>query len=361
MIEKSQIDRILARLPEIEAELSSPATASNQKRFRELVREHANLKKLDEKASRFFSIQKTIREHEELIGSPDADAELRELAQSEMGELKKAMPVAELDLTEALLPPDPNVARNAIMEIRAGTGGAEAALFAGDLFRMYNRYAEDKGLKVSPVDASPGESGGYKEVILTIEGEGAYNVFQYEGGGHRVQRIPETEAQGRIHTSAATVAVFPEAEEDDEIEIKPEELRIDLFCASGPGGQKVNKTESAVRLTHLPTGIVVQSQDERSQHRNREKAMAVLKARILDAKRREEDQKMGATRRSMIGSGDRSERIRTYNFPQNRVTDHRINLTLYSLNQVMEGKLEELIGALHKHDVELRLQAQVKG
>jgi len=360
MVEKPHIDRLLARLPAIEAELSAPGTAANQKRYRELVREHSSLRKLQDKATRYFDLVKTLREHQEMIADAAADAELKDLARSEVPDIEKALPAAELDLTVALLPPDPAANRNAIMEIRAGTGGAEAALFAGDLFRMYSRYAEDRQFKIGIVDASVGESGGYKELILTIEGEGAYSVFEFESGGHRVQRIPTTEAQGRIHTSAATVAVFPEAEAEDELEIKPEDLRIDLFCASGPGGQKVNKTESAVRLTHLPTGIVVQSQDERSQHRNREKAMAVLMARVLDAKRREEEQKMGATRRSMIGTGDRSERIRTYNFPQNRVTDHRINLTLYNLNLVMEGRIDELITALRKHDTELRLQAQVE-
>ena len=277
-----------------------------------------------------------------------------------MADLEKALPKAELDLTVALLPPDPSSNRNAIVEVRAGTGGAEAALFAGDLFRMYSRYAEDRKFKIGMVDASPGEAGGYKEVIFGIEGEGAYSVFQFESGGHRVQRIPATEAQGRIHTSAATVAVFPEAEAEDDIEIDPDDLRIDIFCSSGAGGQSVNTTYSAVRITHLPTNTVVQCQDERSQRRNKDKAMAVLKSRLLDAQRRVEEEKMGSTRRDMIGSGDRSARIRTYNFPQNRVTDHRINLTLYNLNQVIEGKLDELIDALRKHDTELRLQAQVE-
>jgi peptide chain release factor 1 len=262
----------------------------------------------------------------------------------------------------SLLPPDPNDDRNAIMEVRAGTGGDEAALFAGDLFRMYSRFAEEKGWKLRLIDVSPSEIGGYKEVVFSIEGKGGvYGQLRYESGTHRVQRVPETESQGRIHTSAATVAVFPEAEEQDDIDIAPDEIRVDIFRSSGPGGQSVNTTDSAVRLTHLPTGIVVQCQDEKSQHRNKERAMSVLKARILDQKQREEAERKGDVRRSQIGSGDRSGRIRTYNFPQNRLTDHRINLTLYSLDRVIEGNLGELIAALRDHDIALRLEEEVGG
>ena len=246
------------------------------------------------------------------------------------------------------------------MEIRAGTGGDEAALFAADLFRMYSHYAEARGWKIGMIDASTSEIGGYKEVVFSVEGQDVYSVLKYESGGHRVQRIPVTEGSGRIHTSAATVAVFPEADEDDDIEIKPDEIRIDLFCSSGPGGQSVNTTYSAVRITHLATNVVVQSQDERSQQRNRAKAMAVLKARLLDHKRREEEEKKGNFRRSQIGTGDRSERIRTYNFPQNRLTDHRINFTLYSLDKAIEGDLGELLDTMREHDVKLRLETEMK-
>ena len=346
MVDRESIDRLLKRLPEIEAELSTPGAAANQKTYRRLVQEHTRLRRLAEKAERFFRLQKDLQEHRELIAGTGGDAELRELAKEEIGGLEKAFAAAEKELLLALLPPDPNESRNAIMEIRAGTGGNEAALFAGDLFRMYTKYAQTRGWKIGLIDVHAGDVGGYKEAVFSVEGEGAYGTLRYESGGHRVQRVPVTEAQGRIHTSAATIAVFPEVEPDDDIEIKPDEIRIDLFCSSGPGGQSVNTTYSAVRVTHLPTGTVAQSQDERSQQRNREKAMAVLKARILDAKQRAEEEKMGNTRRSLTGSGDRSERIRTYNFPQNRMTDHRINLTLYKIDAIMDGELGELTTAL---------------
>ncbi|MDD4870528.1 MAG: peptide chain release factor 1, partial [Kiritimatiellae bacterium] len=296
----------------------------------------------------------------ELIASESADAELKELAKTEITDLEKALPVAERELLIALLPPDPSDSRNAIMEIRAGTGGDEAALFAGDLFRMYSHYAERNSWKIGMIDGSTSEIGGYKEVIFSVEGQDVYAALKYESGGHRVQRIPETEGSGRIHTSAATVAVFPEADPDDDIEIKPDEIRVDIFCSSGPGGQSVNTTYSAVRITHLATGVVVQSQDERSQKRNKDKAMAVLKARLLDLRRREEDEKKGNFRRSQIGTGDRSERIRTYNFPQNRLTDHRINFTLYSLDKVIDGDIGELLTTLRERDVQLRLETEMK-
>ena len=357
MIDRQYIDKVTARLPEIETGLSDPAVAANQKRFRELVQEHSVLKKLKEKAEKYFRLRENIREHRELIDSDDGDSELRNLAKNEIGELENSLRTAEKELMMALLPPDPNDTRNAIMEIRAGTGGDEAALFAGDLFRMYDRYAEEKDWKIGLIDASASNIGGYKEVVFSVEGKDVYGNLRYEIGVHRVQRVPITESSGRIHTSAATVAVFPEAEPEDDIEISSEDLRVDIFCSSGPGGQSVNTTYSAVRITHLPTGLVAQSQDERSQHRNKEKAMAVLKARILDLRRREEEERRGNARRSQIGSGDRSERIRTYNFPQNRLTDHRINLTLYSLDRVMEGDLGELVAALCEHDIRLRLNS----
>jgi peptide chain release factor 1 len=350
----------MRRLAEIETDLANPAVSANQKKFRELLMEHAALKKIKEKTDRFTRLEDDVREHRELISNEGADPDLKELAASEIVELEKALPVAEKELLVALLPPDPSDSRSAIMEIRAGTGGDEAALFAADLFRMYSKYAESRGWKVGMIDASSNQVGGYKEVVFSVEGKEVYAALKYESGGHRVQRIPVTEASGRIHTSAATVAVFPEADQDDDIEIKPEEVRVDIFCSSGPGGQSVNTTYSAVRVTHLPTGVVVQSQDERSQKRNKDKAMAVLKARLLDMKRREEEEKKGSVRRSQIGSGDRSERIRTYNFPQNRLTDHRINFTLYSLDKVIEGNLGELIATLREHDIQLRLETEMK-
>ncbi|MCX7673102.1 MAG: peptide chain release factor 1, partial [Thiobacillaceae bacterium] len=265
----------------------------------------------------------------------------------------------EAELTRLLLPRDPNDARNLFLEIRAGTGGHEAALFAGDLLRMYTRYAERQGWRVELVSASPGELGGYKEVICKVSGEGAYSKLKFESGGHRVQRVPVTEAQGRIHTSACTVAVMPEATEVGEVEIDPAELRIDTFRASGAGGQHVNRTDSAVRVTHLPTGLVVECQDDRSQHRNRAMALAVLAARLKALREREAREREASTRRDLIGSGDRSDRIRTYNFPQGRVTDHRINLTLYKLDAVMDGELDELIAALTAHHQAEQLAAMV--
>lgn len=358
MIEREHIDNLTARLPEIERKLSDPATAANQKEFRKLVREHSALKRLREKGDAYFRICDEIRESRELLQSDSADPELRELARSEVEELEQASVEAEKALMVALLPPDSSDERNAIMEVRAGTGGDEAALFAGDLFRMYSRYAEARGWKVGIIDASTSDIGGYKEIVFSVEGKSVYRDLRYEMGVHRVQRVPVTESSGRLHTSAATVAVFPEAEAEDNITIDPDELRVDIFCSSGPGGQSVNTTYSAVRITHLPTGLVAQSQDERSQHRNKEKAMSVLKARILDLRRREEEERKGNARRSQIGSGDRSERVRTYNFPQNRLTDHRIDLTLYSLDRIIEGDLEKLIAALRDHDVKARLESQ---
>ena len=359
MIDTAKVDRLLARIPEIETELSSPDTAANQKRFRELVKEHARLKKLEGKTSGYLDLARRLSDNKELLADPDCDAELAEMATLEIEEIEVELPAAERELMFSLLPPDPDEGRNAIFEVRAGTGGDEAALFAGDLFNMYSRYAETRGWKVGVIDGSANEVGGYKEIVFSVEGDGAYGALRYEGGGHRVQRVPSTESQGRIHTSAATVAVFPEADAADDIEINADDLRIDVFRASGAGGQHVNTTDSAVRITHLPTGTVVQSQDERSQHRNKAKAMSVLKARILDEQRSAEAAQMGSMRRDMIGSGDRSQRIRTYNFPQNRVTDHRVNVTLYSLDRTMEGDLDLLIAPLREHDMQVRLSEEL--
>lgn len=343
-----------ARLSVLEAELSDPATAANQKKYRALIAEHQNLQGVRAKADHYFQL---MQEQADAVAmAEDGDAEVRELARAELSRIDEELPKAGQELKIALLPPDPDDSRNTIVEVRAGTGGDEAALFAGDLYRMYSKFAEARGWKVNVIDASDSDLGGFKEIVFGVEGENVYRVLRYESGGHRVQRVPETEAQGRIHTSAATVAVLPEAEETDEVIIKPEDIRIDLFRSSGAGGQKVNKTESAIRITHFPTGIVVQCQDERSQHKNRARAMKVLASRLLDKARTDEQAKYASERKSQIGSGDRSERIRTYNFPQNRVTDHRINLTLYHLDRVIEGELDELVDALYQRDMELKLQ-----
>jgi peptide chain release factor 1 len=359
MIPSTHMDRIRNRLQEVEAALSLPATAADQKRFQALVREHAQLRRILERADVYFQLQRDHAESEALLAAASTDPELKEMARHERERVAAALPAAERDVMIALLPPDPDEGRNVIMEIRAGTGGEEAALFAADLFRMYSRHAESRGWKVSLIDASASNLRGYKEIVFSVEGPDAFAALRHESGGHRVQRIPVTEAGGRIHTSAATVAVLPEAQETDEIEIKPEEIRIDIFRASGPGGQGVNTTDSAVRITHRPSGIVVQSQDERSQHRNREKAMKVLAARLLDRQRADDAARRADTRRNQIGTGDRSERIRTYNFPQNRVTDHRINLTLYNLDQVIEGNLRELLDALNQDYIEKRMAAEL--
>ena len=358
MIDEAYLVRLRSRLDALEAELSRPETAAQQNKYRALVAEHLQLKALQGKAERAVRLERECAEARALAEG-ESDPGLRELAKAEFAELEKALPEAQRELRIALLPPDPDDSRNTIMEIRAGTGGDEAALFAGDLFRMYNRYCEARGWKVAVIDAAGGEAGGFKEIVFGVEGENVFRTLRYESGGHRVQRIPATEAQGRIHTSAATVAVLPEATETDKVDIRPEDIRIDLFRASGAGGQKVNKTESAVRITHLPTNIVVQCQDERSQTRNKDKAMAVLAARLLDRIRQAEQAKLASDRKTLVGTGDRSDRIRTYNFPQNRVTDHRINLTLYNLDRVIEGDLEPLVGALYERDIEDRLRHHV--
>ena len=331
MVDTNQIEAVLGRLKSVEAELGDPSVLQDRKRYREVLADYSFLKKLDS-AWTMYQLAVDDGQDEELIRT------------------------SERDVTAALLKPDPLDSRNAVMEIRAGTGGEEAALFAGDLFRMYSRFCETKGWKVSVMHSNATSLDGYKEIVFTVIGEGAYGTFRFESGGHRVQRVPETEAQGRIHTSAATVVVFPEADEDDDLEIPEKDIRIDLFCAGGAGGQHVNKTESAVRMTHIPTGLVAVCQDERSQIRNREKCFATLKARILDFKRREEEAKVGADRLTLRGSGDRSEKIRTYNFPQNRMTDHRIGLTLYSLDRIIEGEMAPLLDALHNNDLDDRIK-----
>ncbi len=339
---RTRLEQIRDRFEEITGLLADPEVQNDSDRFRELGREYAQLEPVADCYRKYLDAEGEIAAAEEML----ADPEMAELAQESIDEARRRLAELEPELQRLLLPRDPNDERNVYLEIRAGTGGAEAALFAGDLLRAYLRYAERKGWRTELVSESPGEAGGYKEVVVRISGKGVYSRLKFESGVHRVQRVPETESQGRIHTSAVTVAILPEAEAIDQVEIDPNELRIDTFRASGAGGQHVNKTDSAVRITHLPTGIVVECQDERSQHKNKARALALLQARLLDNARREQAQARAADRKLQVGSGDRSERIRTYNFPQNRVTDHRINLTLYKLDEVMEGDLDLVIEPL---------------
>jgi len=339
---QTKLAHLSARLDELNALLSSETATADMDAYRKLSREHAEVTPVVELYHAYRKCEEDIAAAQEML----ADPEMKELAQSEIEDGKKRLEELEADLQKALLPKDPNDERNVFLEIRAGTGGDESALFAGDLFRMYSRYAERQRWKVEVMSESPSELGGYKEIIAKIVGQGAYSKLKFESGGHRVQRVPETETQGRIHTSACTVAIMPEADEVGDVDLNPADLKIDTFRASGAGGQHINKTDSAVRITHLPTGIVVECQDDRSQHKNKASAMSVLAARIKDIQVREQNAKIAAERKSLIGSGDRSERIRTYNFPQGRITDHRINLTLYKLDAVMEGDLEDLISAL---------------
>lgn len=332
-----------------EVELADSAVSANRIKYRDLVRSHARLNKIHDKTVVFLRLRQEAEDCRRLLADEKNESEMKQLAQDDVDRLEKEISAAFRSLLLDLYPPDPDENRSIIIEIRAGTGGDEAALFAGDLTRMYARYAEQMGWKVENISASPSEQGGYKEIIFSVEGENVFRSLQYEGGSHRVQRVPATEANGRIHTSTATIAVLPEADEIDEIEIKPEDIRIDVYRASGAGGQHVNKTDSAVRITHLPSGIVTASQEERSQHKNRAKAMRVLRSHLLAAKRRENDEQASDSRRLQIGSGDRSERIRTYNFPQNRLSDHRINLTIYNLAGIIEGNLNQVLQAIHEH------------
>ena len=329
---------------ELESLISDPAVLADMSKWQKLSREHAQLAPVVEKYREYKKVREGLLEAKAIFDdNPDAD--MRRLAEDEIAELRPRLETLERELPILLLPKDPNDAKNVIVEIRGGVGGEEAALFAGDLFRMYARYAERRGWRVDIIDKNATEIGGFKEISFSVDGAGAYSFLKYESGTHRVQRVPVTESSGRIHTSAVTVAVLPEAEEV-EVEIAPADLRIDTYCASGAGGQYVNRTETAIRITHLPTGIVVQCQDEKSQLKNKEKAMRVLRARILEAAREEQAATVAADRKSQVGSGDRSERIRTYNFPQGRVTDHRIGLTLHKLAAVLDGDLDELLAAL---------------
>jgi len=343
---RQRLLRLADRYEEVGRLLSSEEVAGGSRQFRELSVEYARLQPLAERLQRYHGLERDVQAAREL--QADADAGMRALGSEELTRLQGELDSEELELRRLLLPKDLRDERNIFLEVRAGTGGDEAAIFAGDLYRMYARYAESKGFSAEVLSESPGEHGGYREIISRIAGKGAFSRLKFESGTHRVQRVPATEAQGRIHTSACTVAILPELDEVDEVEINPADLRIDTYRSSGAGGQHVNKTDSAVRITHLPSGIVVECQDERSQHKNRARAMALLRARLLAAEQEKQQSAQAQSRRLQVGSGDRSERIRTYNFPQGRVTDHRINLTLYRLAQIMDGDLDELIEALQQ-------------
>lgn len=349
----SLIDRKRDRFNELESAISAPDLYDDPKRAQELLREHTRLKQTLETWKEFQRVERELAENKEMAKGTD---ELAEMAQMEVPELEKQFAKLEQDVQFALLPPDPNEDRDAIIEIRAGAGGDEAGLFGADLYRMYTRYAETVGLKIENLESSAGTMGGYKEVIFKVTGEGVFRKFRFESGVHRVQRVPATEAQGRIHTSTATVAVLPEAEEVD-LELKADEIRIEVCRAGGPGGQGVNTTDSAVQVMHIPTGTIVRCQDGRSQQKNKEKALTILRSRLLEVKQREEAEKYAAQRKSQVGSGDRSEKIRTYNYPQNRITDHRIELTLYNLDRYMEGDIQGMIDALSHADLQDRLAA----
>lgn len=349
------LNKIDARYDDISRKLSDPEIIGNQSKLKALSREHRHLQEIHELGQKYRMLVEAVEEANEIIND-GADPELIEIARTDLLDIEPQIEEIENQLRIMLIPRDPNDDKDVIMEIRAGTGGEEAALFASDLYRMYNRFAEDQGWKTEPLSMNPSGTGGLKEIIFGISGDSAFSHLKFESGVHRVQRVPVTESSGRIHTSAASVAVLPEAEDVD-IEIKESELKVDVYRSSGPGGQSVNTTDSAVRITHLPTGMVVTCQDEKSQLKNKTKALKVLRARLLDRAVQEQQSKIAAERKSMVGSGDRSAKIRTYNFPQGRITDHRIGLTLYKLQSVLDGHLKELIDALRQHDQEARLAA----
>ena len=341
---RSKLEKLSERLEELSALLAQPDVINNQARFRALSKEYAELTPV------VNNFQDYLRQLAETAATQsmlkDEDPELRDMAKDELARGEQRQAELELELQRLLLPTDPNDDRNIFLEVRAGTGGDEAAIFAGDLFRMYTRYAERRGWKIEIINENAGEHGGYKEVIAKILGTGAYSRMKFESGAHRVQRVPETEAQGRVHTSACTVAILPEPDEVEQVDINPADLRVDTYRASGAGGQHVNKTDSAIRLTHLPTGIVVECQDERSQHKNRSRAMSLLQAKLLASEQEKQRSEIAQSRKLQVGSGDRSERIRTYNFPQGRITDHRINLTLYKIGAIVDGDLDAVIDPL---------------
>jgi peptide chain release factor 1 len=352
---KTKLENLSERFEEIAALLSQPEVQSDQNQFRSLSQEYAQI---DPLVSCYKQYQDNEDDLEAAIEmSKDSDPELREMAKEEQQEAEVRKETLQQQLQILLLPKDPNDNRNIFLEVRAGTGGDEAAIFSGDLAKMYQRFAEKQGWKIEIITENRGDHGGYKEIILRIAGQDVYSQLKFESGAHRVQRVPETESQGRVHTSACTVAIMPEVESVDEYDIKPSDLRVDTFRASGSGGQHVNKTDSAIRLTHLPTGVVVECQDERSQHKNRARAMSLLQSRLLTAEQDKQQAEQAETRKLQVGSGDRSERIRTYNYPQGRMTDHRINLTLYKLDEIMQGGLEHVINPLiNEHQAELLTQ-----
>jgi peptide chain release factor 1 len=345
---KDKVQRLLSRLQEVEEMLGHPETLSDQKRYRELTQEHSQISELKDVWDRLQSGEKHLVENRELLSS-EQDSEMVVLLKDEITRLEVDVAAAQKQVETLLVPPDPRDSRNIILELRAGTGGDEAALFVGDCIRMYQYYAGKKGWKMEILSSAESEVGGYKEYVMSLSGLNVFRLMQYEAGTHRVQRVPDTETQGRVHTSAITAAVLMEPSEEEAFEIDEKDLKIDTYRASGAGGQHVNRTDSAVRITHLPTGTVVACQEERSQHKNKDKAMRLLSSRIVEEQRRKAHQEMSAIRQSQVGSGDRSERIRTYNFPQNRVTDHRIDLTLYKLDRVMEGDLDDLTVPLVNH------------
>ncbi len=348
-----KLEKIAERYDTITTELSDPAVIANQQRYQQLAKEHAGLSEIAEGYREYLRLSREVAQTEELLAD-DLDREMREMATQERTALQSELEALSERLRHLMVPKDPNDDKNVIVEIRGGAGGDEAALFAADLFRMYHRFAEREGWKSELLSASETELGGFKEIIFMIHGQGAYSQLKFESGVHRVQRVPATEASGRIHTSTVTVAVLPEAEEV-EIEIDPNDLRIDVYRSSGPGGQSVNTTDSAVRITHVPTGLVVSCQDEKSQHKNKDKALRILRARLFDRMQQEQAERLAAERKGQVGTGDRSERIRTYNFPQGRVTDHRIGLTLHRIDEVLDGDLYEVIQSLADHERAERL------
>jgi peptide chain release factor 1 len=350
---KNKLETLSKRIDELNISLSTEGATKDMERYKKISKEHSDIQPIVNIYQKFIEVNKDVEDAKEML----SDSEMKVFAQDEIESGKLKIEQIEEDLQRLLIPKDPNDEKNIFLEIRAGAGGDESALFAGDIYRMYNRFAERMRWKIEIVSANESEVGGYKEIIVKILGSGAFSKLKFESGGHRVQRVPDTETQGRIHTSACTVAVLPEADEIDDIDINPADIRIDTYRASGAGGQHINKTDSAVRITHLPTNIVVECQDDRSQHRNKAQAMSILAARIKDAQISEQQSKIASERKNLIGSGDRSERIRTYNFPQGRITDHRINLTLYKIDLIMDGELSELIEALNnEHQADLLAQ-----
>ena len=350
---KNKLETLSKRIDELNISLSTEGATKDMERYKKISKEHSDIQPIVNIYQKFIEVSKDVEDAKEML----SDSEMKVFAQDEIESGKLKIEQIEEDLQKLLIPKDPNDEKNIFLEIRAGAGGDESALFAGDIYRMYNRFAERMKWKIEIVSANESEVGGYKEIIVKILGSGAFSKLKFESGGHRVQRVPDTETQGRIHTSACTVAVLPEADEIDDIDINPADIRIDTYRASGAGGQHINKTDSAVRITHLPTNIVVECQDDRSQHRNKAQAMSILAARIKAAQISEQQSKIASERKNLIGSGDRSERIRTYNFPQGRITDHRINLTLYKIDLIMDGELSELIEALNnEHQADLLAQ-----